>query len=89
MTFSAPRLGLALGGLLAALHALWALLVALAWAQPLLDFIFWLHFVTPPYRVEPFEPGRAAVLIAVTGAAGFAGGAGFALIWNRVRPGRS
>ena len=64
-------------------------MVASGWAQPFLDFIFWLHFVTPPYRVEPFDLGRALALVALTGGLGFLGGAGFAIVWNRSRPGRT
>lgn len=89
MMLNAPRLGMMVGGLLAGLHAFWALLVAMGWAQPFLDLIFWLHFVTPPYRVEAFEPVRAAGLVTITGSLGVLGGAGFAFVWNRAGPGRA
>jgi len=75
-------IGLAL--FLAVFHAVWAAMVALDWAQPFMDFIFRLHFITPPYTVEPFEMSRAALLVAVTGAIGFVAGLFFALIWNAV-----
>jgi hypothetical protein len=89
MMLNVPRLGLLVGGLMAGLHAFWVLLVATGWAQPLLDLIFWLHFVTPPYRVEAFEPVRAAVLVIVTGSLGFLGGAVLAFVWNRAGPGQA
>ena len=74
--------GLAVAGALAGWHLIWALLVAIGAAQVILDFIFWMHFITPVYVVEPFSLGRAIILILVTGAIGFFVGAGFALIWN-------
>jgi hypothetical protein len=55
--------GFALGSLLGGLHLLWALLVASGWAQPLMDFIFWLHFIRPVYMIEAFDPLRAAGLV--------------------------
>jgi hypothetical protein len=58
--------------------------VAIGWAQPLLDFIFWAHFITPPYRIEAFDLLRPLILIAIT----FAAGLGFGLLggwlWNRL-----
>jgi hypothetical protein len=56
-----------IGGLcLACLHACWALLVALGWAQPLMDIIFKLHMLTPPFQVQAFDPLLAVGLIAIT-----------------------
>ncbi len=89
MTLSIPRPGLVPGCLVAGLDALWALMVASGWAQPFLDLIFWLYFVTPPYRVEPFDLGRALALVTLTGGLGFLGGAALALAWNKAGPGRT
>jgi hypothetical protein len=74
--------GLALGLCMALFHAAWAALVALRWAHPLLDFIFRLHFITPPYRVGNFDPATALTLVGVTFALGAVGGGAFAAIWN-------
>jgi hypothetical protein len=66
-------------------HFLWALLVASGVAQPLMDFIFWLHFIRPVYMVERFEPIRAIGLVLLTGTVGYAIGSAFALLWNHCR----
>jgi len=70
-------------------HLGWAVLVALGWAQPIIDFIFWAHFIKPIYLIEPFEIGRAVILLVLTSAVGFAIGAAFALIWNALHKERS
>lgn len=54
------KVGLAFGIFLALCHAGWALLVASGVAQALMDFVFWIHFITPPYHVEAFTPARGA-----------------------------
>lgn len=76
-------LGFVLALLLGGWHLLWALLVASGTAQPLMDFIFWLHFIRPVYVIEAFDPLRAAGLVAVTAAIGYVLGAAFAFLWNR------
>jgi hypothetical protein len=57
-------------------------MVLVGWAQPFMDCIFYLHFITPPYQIEPFDPARAGVLLAVTGGIGLVTGAVFAVVWN-------
>jgi hypothetical protein len=76
--------GLALGCLLGGMHLLWGLLVASGFAQPVMDFVFWLHFIRPVYVIEGFDVARTAGLVALTGAIGYAMGAAFALVWNRL-----
>ncbi len=83
-TVSVGSAGLVLGLLLGGLHLLWALLVASGAAQPLMDFIFWLHFIRPVYVIEGFDPLRAAGLVLLTAAIGYAIGSAFALLWNHV-----
>lgn len=76
--------GLVLGFLLGGMHLLWALLVASGFAQPVMDLIFWLHFIRPVWVMEGFNMGRAAGLVALTGVTGYAMGALSALLWNRL-----
>lgn len=78
------KAGLALGFFFGGWHLLWSLLVALGWAQPLIDFIFWIHFIKPVYVIEPFNVGIALLLVAVTASIGYAIGCTFGLLWNRI-----
>jgi hypothetical protein len=83
-TVNRYRAGLVMASLLGGWHLVWCSLVALSLAQPLIDFVFWMHFIKPVYVIEPFNPGRAAILIAVTATVGYVIGCLFALLWNRL-----
>lgn len=83
-TINPGRAGLVFGALIGGWHVLWSILVLLRWAQPLIDFIFWIHFVKPVYMVEEFSLGRAAMLIIVTAVVGYVVGFCFAHLWNRI-----
>jgi hypothetical protein len=78
--------GLAFGAVIALAHLVWAALVAVGWAQPLIDFILWLHFLNVPVQVAPFEWARAGLLAVVTFLLSFPFGAAFAVIWNQAHP---
>jgi hypothetical protein len=78
------KAGLVLGTIFGGWHLCWSILVALGLAQPLIDFVFWMHFIKPVYVIEPFAITRAAILVVVTAALGFVLGAAFALVWNAV-----
>ena len=55
------------GGLcLSSLHFFWAVLVALGWAQPLMDFIFKLHMLNSPFQVQAFDITLALGLVCIT-----------------------
>ena len=76
------KAGLVLGAVIGGWHLCWSILVALGWAQAVIDFVLWMHFIKPIYVIEPFEIGRAAILVTVTAGAGFVIGSIFALVWN-------
>lgn len=75
--------GFALGILIGLWHAFWAALVWAGAAQPVMDFIFRLHMITPPYKIATFDPGLALALILVTAIIGYLFGWIGAVIWNR------
>ena len=76
------KVALVFGAVTGGFHLCWAILVALGWAQPIIDFIFWAHFIKPIYLIEPFELNRAVILLVLTATVGFVLGAAFALVWN-------
>lgn len=84
MRHSPNVFGLTFGIFLALWHTIWSVLVATGAAQPIIDWIFWLHMITPIYKIEPFSLGRAAGLISLTGAIGYIFGFFIGLVWNRL-----
>ena len=81
---SRHKLGLVLAGLFGGWHLIWSFLVASGWAQPIIDFAFWMHFIRPVYVVEPFSFRRAMVLLVITCATGYVVGLCAAWLWDRV-----
>jgi hypothetical protein len=82
MKVSPVRAGVIFGLFLAFFHTAWAGLVAAGLAQRLMDFIFWAHFIAPPYHIQPFEIGRASILIVITFLAGLTFGVVGGSFWN-------
>ncbi len=80
---AAITVGLFIGGW----HLVWSLLVAFGWAQPLVDFVLWMHMISLPYVVRPFDVSAAITLIILTTVAGYIFGLIFARIWNRMHRG--
>ncbi len=81
---SPKNAGLALGALLGLWHAVWSALVAFDLAQPLIDFIFRMHFIAPVYAIGVFNIVTAIELVVITSVIGFVLGYVFALIWNKL-----
>jgi hypothetical protein len=78
----AVRIGVTVAVLLAVWHILWAVLVAAGWAQPILDFVFRMHFIQPAYTVLPFDLTASAVLAAIMAAIGFVAGYLVTFVWT-------
>ena len=71
-----------LGAVVGLWHLSWALLVAFGWAQPVIDFILWMHFIKPVYVVQGFNLTTAVILVVVTTVMGFVVGWVFGTLWN-------
>lgn len=76
------KTGLAVGKLLGSVHLAWAILVALGWAQALVNFSLWAHMVSVPVVVGAFDLLAAVTVILVAVAVGYVLGYAFAHIWN-------
>ena len=74
--------GLVFGIVGAVCHVFWSFLVWGGWAQTFIDFVFKIHFITPPYTVSTFDFGIAAMLILVVFAIWYVLGFVAALVWN-------
>ena len=83
------KLGLVFGTFLGAWHFVWAGLVLSGIAQSLMNWIFRLHFIDPPYSILPFNIGAAITLILLTSITGYLSGWVFGAIWNWVRANNS
>ena len=89
MKVSVLKTGLVLGVVLGLFHACWAALVFAGLAQPLMDWVFKLHFLSSPFEVQAFDPVTAATLVGVTAAIGLIFGLLIGLMWNAVHRGKT
>lgn len=81
---SAHKTGVALGLFMAFWHLAWSILVVLGLAQGLINFIFQIHFINPPYTIMPFKIWYTVMLLAVTFVVGYVAGVVIAYLWNKV-----
>jgi hypothetical protein len=79
------KLGLVFGAFLGAWHFVWVWLVFTGVAQSLMDWIFRIHFIEPPYAILPFKFGDAIALIAITSITGYLSGWFLGAVWNWLR----
>ena len=75
------RAGIVCGCFFATLHLCWALLVWFGWAQPIINFVFWLHMLSVPVQIQPFDLMLAALLVVFTWCVGFVLGWLLSTIW--------
>jgi hypothetical protein len=79
---SSNKVGLAFGGMLGIVHAVWALMILLGIAKPFMDWILGLHFLSFQYDVEPFIFSSALLLVLVTSLLGYLMGYVAGWLWN-------
>ena len=77
------KAGLVFGSFVGLIHLVQGVLIALGFAQPLMDFIYNLHSLNNPFAVAPFSFMRSVVLVIVTFLIGYVFGYVFATIWNK------
>jgi len=82
MKLNKVLVGVVFGIVGAVWHLFWSFLVWVGWAQAFLDFIFTLHFITPPYKIAAFDFITAALLITVVFVLWFVLGIIAAAVWN-------
>jgi hypothetical protein len=87
-TLRPHSLGLVVAAFLGLWHAVWSLLVLGGLAQPLLDIVFRLHMITPPYQVMAFSWANALGLVALAVVFGYMLGSVLGVLWNRLVSGR-
>lgn len=81
------KTALTVGAFIGGWHIVWSLLVAFGWAQVLIDFVLWMHMMTVPWVVKPFDLAASATLVIVTWIFGYVIGYIFAKLWNRMHRG--
>ena len=83
-TVNKIKVGFVVGGFVGLIHLVWVVLVWLGWAQPLMDFVFRMHLITPVYQIALFHLGTAIGLVALATVIGYIVGMVFGAIWNKV-----
>ena len=81
------KTALTVGVFVGFVHLVWSALVAFGLAQPIVDFVLWMHMINVPYVVTAFDLSAAVTLIVVTTIMGYVFGYVFGKIWNRMHRG--
>ena len=81
---SPAKTALTMGVFVGGLHLVWSVLLALGWAQALVDFKLRMHMISVPVVVNSFDLSTAVMLVIVTTIAGYIIGNIFARVWNRM-----
>ncbi len=76
------KTGIALGKLFGGVHLVWVILVALGWAQALVNFSMWAHMVSAPTVVQAFDLSAAVTVVLIATLVGYILGYVFGNIWN-------
>ena len=84
MNMKEKKVALVVGSFIALVHLVWVILVALGWAQPLIDFSARMHSVTTPVTVLPFDFARSLFLVIIAFCVGYVFGYVFATLWNKL-----
>lgn len=70
-------------GLLAGVgHLAWVALVASGAAPWVMNVLFRLHFIRPPFEIDGFDPSVAAMLVCLSALGGFVAGWLLGVVWN-------
>ena len=77
------KVALVLGSFIGLIHLVWGVLIAVGFAQPLLNFILMMHSLNNPFTVAPFNLARSLGLVVVTFIVGYVVGYVFAALWNK------
>jgi len=78
------KVGLVLGSFAGLIHLVWGVLIALGFAQPLMNFIYNMHSLNNSFTVAPFSLARSVILVIITFLVGYVFGYVFATLWNKV-----
>ncbi len=77
------KVGLVVGSFAGLVHLVWGILIALGFAQPLLNFIYGMHSLNNPFTVMQFDLVRAVELVVMTFLIGYVVGYVFAILWHK------
>jgi len=80
------KVGLVFATVIGGWHVVWSFLVLAGWAQPFLDFVFWIHMIRPIYVVKIFDPVAAFSLVIATSFFGYVIGYLGAAFWRKLHP---